>query len=83
MNGLNEFSEEVEPLDAEFDELDGGLVNVAEQLLQSLDALIQLQQQQLAMIGMLSQQMQMFMTAPRRVIRDDAGRVIGATIEGQ
>lgn len=70
------------PLDDEYAELDDGLVNVADQLLTSIDALIQLQQQQIAMIGMLSQQMQSFMAAPRRVIRDETGRVIGAQIEG-
>lgn len=79
---LNELPEEVMPLDDEFSELDDGLVNVAEQLLSSMDQLIALQQQQIQMMAILSQQVQAFMAAPRRVIRDETGRVIGAQIEG-
>ena len=81
MNLLNEMPEEVMSLDDEYAELDDGLVNVAEQLLESITALIQLQQHQIKMMGMLSQQMHALMAAPRRVIRDETGRVIGAQIE--
>lgn len=74
----NEFAEESEPLDAEFAELDDGLVNVAEQLIANMDQLIALQQQQIQMMGLLSQQIQAAMLAPKRVVRDENGRVIGS-----
>lgn len=70
--------QELEPLDAEFAELDDGLVNVAQALIDSMDQLIVLQQQQIQMLAALSQQMQAALLAPKRVVRDENGRVIGA-----
>lgn len=78
MNLFSESTDEIEQLDAELAELDDGLVSVAEQLLSGMDRLIALQQQQIQMIGMLSRQINSAMLAPKRVVRDENGRVIGA-----
>lgn len=70
--------QELEPLDAEFAELDDGLVNVAQTLIDSMDQLIELQRQQIQMMAALSQQIQVAMLAPKRVVRDAQGKVIGS-----
>jgi hypothetical protein len=72
-----------EPLDlgAEMAELDGGVETIGQALLANMEQLIAQQQQQIQMLAALSQQIQMAMLAPRRIVRDDKGRVVGSQVE--
>jgi hypothetical protein len=62
-------------------DVDTQIETVAQAMLASMDQMIAQQQQQLQMLAALSQQIQMAMTAPRRIVRDDKGRVIGSQVE--
>jgi hypothetical protein len=72
-----------QPIDGEIDLEDDGLVDAAEAMMDMMRQMIDMQQQQIHVLAILSNQLQNFMTAPRRVVRDDTGRVIGATIDAQ
>jgi hypothetical protein len=84
---FNEYQPEMaelggEPLDlgAEMAELDGGVETIGQALLANMEQLIAQQQQQLEMLAALAQQIQQAMLAPRRIVRDDKGRVIGSEV---
>jgi hypothetical protein len=72
-----------EPFDqsAEMADLDTGVESIGQALLTNMEQLILQQQQQIEMLGALAQQIQMAMLAPRRIVRDDKGRVIGSQVE--
>ncbi len=57
----------------EFDDVDLGQVMV-----QALQQLAQMQQQQMQMMAMLAQQIEAAAMVRRRVVRDEAGRVVGS-----
>lgn len=63
----------------EFDDVDLGQVMV-----QALQQLAQMQQQQMQMMAALMQQIEAAAMVRRRVVRDEAGRVVGSepVIEG-
>ena len=65
-----------EPIAGEFDEVDDELVGAAEAILERLDALIAAQAQQAQMLMVLAQQLQ-GLGAPKRVVRDETGRIVG------
>lgn len=55
---------------------DDELVGVAEALMEQLRVLTELQQQQIQMLGYVAQQLAT-MNGPKRVVRDQGGRVVG------
>lgn len=63
----------------EFDEVDLGQV-----IVQALQQSAQMQQQMMQMMAMLAQQIEAAAMVRRRVVRDEAGRVVGSepVIEG-
>lgn len=64
-----------EPIAGEFDDADE-LVSAAEALMEQMRQMNALLQQQLQLTAMLAQQLQA-MNGPKRVVRDQGGRVIG------
>lgn len=77
---------ETEPLPGEFDDVDGGdeLASAAQTIVDSLSQMIAVQTQTLQVLAVLVQQVSAGATLRRRVVRDDAGRVVGSepVIEG-
>jgi hypothetical protein len=71
-----------EPVDVapEMAELDNNVETVAQALLFGMEQMIAQQQQQIQLLAALSQQIQAAMTAPRRIVRDAKGRVVGSQI---
>lgn len=65
-----------EPIAGEFDEVDDELVGAAEAILSRLDTLIAAQAQQAQVLMALAQQMSA-LTLPKRVVRDETGRIVG------
>jgi hypothetical protein len=78
---MAELSAEPMGLDAELADLDSNVESVAQALLAGMDQMIAQQQQQIQMLAALSQQIQMAMLAPRRIVRDEKGRVVGSQVE--
>jgi hypothetical protein len=64
----------------ELDELDASVETVAQTLLANMEQMIAQQQQQVQLLAALSQQIQAALMAPRRVVRDAKGRVVGSEI---
>lgn len=65
------------PIAGEFDDVEE--VGAAQAIMDGITTLITLQQQQLQIMAMLTQQL----TRPKRIVRDASGRALGVeTIEG-
>jgi hypothetical protein len=71
-----------EPLeiDVEMADLDREVETIGQALLANMEQLIAQQQQQIQMFAALSRQIQMAMLAPRRIVRDNKGRVVGSEV---
>lgn len=87
MNFNEPIQGEADPLPGEFDDVDDGgddLTGAAQAIVDGIAQMIGLQQQTLQMLGVLAQQIGAGATLKRRVVRDEAGRVVGSepVIEG-